>query len=177
MTHFQKQQNLCFIDLFFIRQYTDSLIILGMPPNCNTPWMESWLSHDFERKGMWQDGTWCNLGNAFKLHSTSCLITMKMNWNEFKSLLRIWKLLILSLICDSEAVKASITVIFTKQIIKTQICCFWKVSFFCSCCAHSAVKSRMSLIFKKPLPNNPSYIPCLVSTWMICYTGRFDGVL
>ena len=71
MTHFQKQQNLCFIDLFFIRQYTDSLIILGMPPNCNTPWMESWLSMTLKEKGcdkMAHGATLAMLLNCIPLH-------------------------------------------------------------------------------------------------------------
>ena len=141
MTHWNSKtaKFLCFIDLSFIRQYTDSLIILGMPPNCNTPWMESWLSMiRLERKGMWQDGTMVlTLGNAFKLHSTSCLIRLKMNWNEFKSLLWIEWLQITHIVFNlwflSRESKHYCN--FTKQIIKFAYLLFFKsVMFICSCC-------------------------------------------
>ena len=74
-------------------------------------------------------------------------------------------------------IKLSVYCLIKNKSIKHRFCCFWKCVIFCLCCAHSAVKSRISLIFENLIPNNPSYIPCLVSTWIICYTGRFDGVL
>ena len=131
MTHFQKQQNLCFIDLFFIRQYTDSLIILvrnfigciglyfivvttlllwmcvelfiilGMPPNCNTPWMESWLSMILKEKGcdkMAHGAILAMLLNCIPFHVWSHWKWTEMNLNhscEFENYS------LLSLICDS----------------------------------------------------------------------------
>ena len=74
-------------------------------------------------------------------------------------------------------IKLSVYCLIKNKSIKHRFCCFWKCVIFCLCCAHSAVKSQISLIFENLIPNNPSYIPCLVSTWIICYTGRFDGVL
>ena len=74
-------------------------------------------------------------------------------------------------------IKLSVYCLIKNKSIKHRFGCFWKCVIFCLCCAHSAVKSRISLIFENLIPNNPSYIPCLVSTWIVCYTGRFDGVL